>query len=368
MKLIIKKKDILIKILQIITRILEKKQTLPILENVLIKSIKKKLFFLSTNINIQIITYIKLEEENNNLYITVNGKKLLNILKSFSKNKNIFLKIKNKKLILKSKNSKFSLQIINPKNFPIIKEIKNFNFKFKITQKKLKKLFNMVYFAMAQQDIRPYLNGVLLKIKNNKIYTVATDGYRLAIYKEKINNNLFKKSIIIPKKTIIQLQYLLKDIDSLVKIKIYENKIKFIFLKIKLISKLIKGKYPDYKSIIPNNKILIIINRKKLLKSLERISILTSENFQGVQWIIKNNFLKLFSINSLQETSEEIINIKYIGKTLKIGFNINFLLDVLNNLNSKEINFFLNKNINSSILINIPNKKKFFYIIMPMYI
>ena len=237
-----------------------------------------------------------------------------------------------------------------------------------LPQKTLKHLFNMVHFSMAQQDIRYYLNGLLLVLDGNNVIAVATDGHRLAFCQVETEQSFERQEVIIPRKTIIELQRLLEENDETVQLDIAANQVKLTFADIELISKLVEGKFPDYTRVIPKGyKNEFTIGRDELLRSLQRAAIMTSDKFKGVRCIITPGSMKISSTNADQEEAVEELEIDYGGDSVDIGFNVTYLLDVLNNLKCDQINVALGDS-NSSALISIPDNTDFKYVVMPMRI
>ena len=252
--------------------------------------------------------------------------------------------------------------------FPTVAQPERYDIQFTLTQKSLKHLFSMVHFAMAQQDIRYYLNGLLFVVDGQQVRAVATDGHRLAFCSTEIEQNLGKQDVIIPRKTIMELQRLLGDTDEPVKIDIAPNQIRFTFAEIELVSKLVEGKFPDYQRVIPqNHQKKFVVSRELLLHSLQRVAILTSDKFKGVRWVLSDGALKLSSTNADQEDAHEELEVAYSGDSLDIGFNVSYLLDVLNNLKVDQVQVAL-QDQNSSALITLPEQENFKYVVMPMRI
>ena len=221
---------------------------------------------------------------------------------------------------------------------------------------------------MAQQDIRYYLNGLLLVLDGKNVIAVATDGHRLAFYQVAIEQEFARQEVIIPRKTIIELQRLLEETDEPVQLEIANNQIKLSFADIELISKLVEGKFPDYTRVVPTGyKNDFIISRDQLLRSLQRVAIMTSDKFKGVRWVVTPGSLKISSTNADQEEAIEELVIDYGGDSVDIGFNVTYLLDVLNNLKDDNVNIALG-NANSSALITVPENADFNYVVMPMRI
>ena len=237
-----------------------------------------------------------------------------------------------------------------------------------IPQNTLKGLFKQVEFAMAQQDIRYYLNGLLFEIDGNRLNIVGTDGHRLSFTSTELSKAYEKQSIIIPRKTIIELIKLLDDSDNEVNIEASSTQVNFSFQDIKLITKVIDGKFPDYTRVIPvghqNN---FTVDRMMVLLAMQRASILSNEKYRGIRMVLGSNSLRLISTNSEQEEAEEELEVNYTGDALDIGFNVTYLIDVLNNVSNPEVVFSF-ADANSSCLVTVPNDENYKYVVMPMRI
>jgi len=362
-------KEVLLKPLQIVVGIVERKQTMPILSNVLIENEFGKIRFTSTDLEIQITTTIQAESDSDTAEaITVGGKKLQEILRILPDQSSISVETKENKTQIKSNKSRFNLQSLPAQDFPKLSiEITNSN-KLKLSQTALKTLLSSVQFAMAQQDVRYYLNGVLFVIEDNKFRAVATDGHRLAYNAIDIENFSEKQEIIIPRKAIMELSKLLSnDDDDQIEIEFSSQQLKATFSNTELITKLIEGKFPDYQRVIPNYSNHLSINRTLVQQALQRAAILSNEKFRGVRFVLTEKNLCIISSNSEQEEAQVEIETDYHGEAIDIGFNVNYLLDGLNSISS-ETAIFSFGSPNSSILITSPDDLDFRYVVMPMRI
>lgn len=237
-----------------------------------------------------------------------------------------------------------------------------------VSQKQMKRLLALVQYAMAQQDIRYYLNGLLLVVKGNELRMVATDGHRLAYAAETLPETASPIEVILPRKTVLELSRQLADNDEPLEITLTPTQARFSFGSIELVSKLIDGKFPDYERVIPQHHTkLIKLSRDALLHSLLRAAILTNEKFRGVRLVLAPASLKIISSNAEQEEAQEEIEIDYSGDALDVGFNVTYLLDVLNNVNNEIIELHL-ADANSSALFVLPGNDTFKYVVMPMRI
>lgn len=368
MQLIRSQRDNLLKPLQTVSGIVERRHTLPILANILIRKQGTLVSFVSTDIEIQITTFAKVGLGNEELSTTVAARKLLDILRALPDNNEVALSLSDKKLNLVSGKSKFKLQTLAAEDFPAVAKPEAYLVSFSVPQKTLKHLFAMVHFSMAQQDIRYYLNGLLLATENKQVKVVATDGHRLAFCATQLEQELPKHEAIVPRKTILELQRLLSDNEEPVKIEIAVNQVRFTFGEVELISKLVEGKFPDFNRVIPSgyNKHFLVA-RVHLLSALQRVSILTSDKFRGVRLAFEHHALRITSTNAEHEDAFEELEIDFPYELLEIGFNVSYLLDALSSLKDEKLQISLGDS-NSSALITLPNDDRFKYVVMPMRI
>jgi DNA polymerase III subunit beta len=361
-------KEVLLKPLQTIIGIVERKQPLPILSNVLIEKSGTNYHFVATDLEIQISTDLKSESQTPaNESVTVAAKKLQEVLRVLPDGSNLSVDIQNSKFQIKAGKSKFSLQTLPPEDFPKASDQIGEAEKIKIPENVFKKLLGAVQYAMAQQDIRYYLNGVLLMIEGTSLKLVATDGHRLAYVNSELESTYSKHEAILPRKTITELHKLLGDSDNEVTFEFSENQAKISFSDVSMTSKIIDGKFPDYKRVIPEYTNHLPLNRLEILQALQRAAILSNEKFRGVRFVLTEKNLRIISTNSEQEEAQEDIETSYHDAALDIGFNVNYLLDGLNNIASEEIVFSFG-DPNSSILITVPSNEDFKYVVMPMRI
>ncbi|MCK9989644.1 MAG: DNA polymerase III subunit beta [Rugosibacter sp.] len=360
-------RDQLLGPLQAVSGIVEKRHTLPILSNVLLEKNAGVLTLLATDIEIQITTQTQTSGEESTS-ITVGARKLQDILRSLPEGLEVSLALVDKRLQLKAGKGKFNLQTLPAEDFPRMVVTEDQSTRFSVSQKQLKKLFALVQYAMAQQDIRYYLNGLLLITKGNELRVVATDGHRLAYAAGALEEALAPIEVILPRKTILELSKQLNDSEDLVEIILTPNQARFKFNNIEFISKLIDGKFPDYERVIPKNHGKILkISRNQFIQLLQRVAILTNEKFRGVRLLLSEGSLKIISNNTEQEEAQEEIEVEYSGESLDVGFNVTYLLDVLANVSEETIELHL-ADANSSALFILPGNENFKYVVMPMRI
>jgi DNA polymerase-3 subunit beta len=237
-----------------------------------------------------------------------------------------------------------------------------------LAQNQLKRLLRQVEYAMAQQDIRYYLNGLLFEVNGNRLNVVGTDGHRLSFTSTELQQSYEKQELILPRKTILELIKLLDDSDDEVSIEVSANQANFAFSGIRLISKVIDGKFPDYTRVIPNGyQNIFEVNRQMLLLAMQRASILSNEKYRGIRMVLGKDSLRLISSNSEQEEAEEELEINYGGDPLDIGFNVTYMIDVLTNVGTETITFSF-ADANSSCLVTVPGDDNYKYVVMPMRI
>ena len=369
MNLIKINREALLRPLQAVSGIIERRHTLPILSNVLLERGANRVSFVATDIEIEITAATPVDSQGEAKSITVGARKLLDILRALPEGSEVSLALQDKRLQLKSGKSRFNLQTLPAEDFPRLAAAENSSSRFSMPQKLLRSLLNLVQYAMAQQDIRYYLNGLLMVIEGGALKLVATDGHRLAYAARELGaQDLPKQEVILPRKTILELSKLLADSDNPVDIELSTNQARFAFGDVLLISKLVDGKFPDYGRVIPQDPPKHLrLKRAELLASLQRAAILTSDKFRGVRWVLSNGALKIVCTNTEQEEAQEELDVDYKGDALDIGFNVSYLLDVLNNLDVNEIDCRLG-DANSSALFTVPGKADFKYVVMPMRI
>jgi DNA polymerase III subunit beta len=360
-------RDILLKPLQAVSGIVERRQTLPILSNVLIETINDKLKFTATDLEIQISAEMPYESKENQA-TTVTARKLQDLLRALPEDAAVTLDAKDNKMTLKAGKSKFQLQTLGAADFPRITKSSDRVQAFSIKQKDLKQLIKLTEFAMAQQDIRYYLNGVLFVLENDQLIAVATDGHRMSYARTLLEGTFTKQEVIVPRKTILELSKLLQESDDVVSVEILANQIRFGFANIELVSKVIDGKFPDYNRVIPTGHTKhVVIDRALLLHTMQRAAILSNEKFRGVRVVLATGSLKIVCTNAEQEEAEEELEVAYEGDTIDIGFNINYLLDALGTIPGAELKLSFNDGT-SSALVTVPERDDYKYVVMPMRI
>ena len=354
--------------LQAVSGIVERRHTLPILANVLIRKTGAQIEFTTSDLEIQVRTTAELDGDAANFSTTVGARKLIDILRSMPNDQVVSLSAAQSKLTLQGGRSRFTLQTLPAEDFPLVQEAADFGPMFGVPQKTLKRLIDQVHFSMAVHDIRYYLNGILFVAEGTSLILVATDGHRLALAQATLDAEIPKQEVILPRKTVLELQRLLRDDDAPIEMRFAGNQAKFAFSGMEFVTKLVEGKFPDYNRVIPKgHRNAITLGRAPLLACLQRAAILTSEKFKGVRLNIEPGSLRIASSNAEQEEAKEELEIDYAGDAIEIGFNVTYLIDVLANVSAEMIKVEL-QDANSSALISVPELEGFKYVVMPMRI
>ncbi len=356
-------------VLQSVAGIVERRHTLPILANVLIRKTGQVLQFTTSDLEIQIRTQAELEGDSGQFTTTIGARKLIDILRSMPSDQTVTLESNQNKVILKGGKSRFTLQTLPAEDFPLVQESSSFGPVFSVPQKTLKQLLNQVSFAMAVHDIRYYLNGILFVAEGKQLSLVATDGHRLAYASATLENDVQQRQeVILPRKTVLELQRLLSEKEGSIEMQFASNQAKFSFDGMEFVTKLVEGKFPDYNRVIPKgHKNNITLGRLPLLACLQRTAILTSEKFKGVRLNLEPGVLRVASSNAEQEEAVDELEIDYSGDAIEIGFNVTYLMDVLGNMDQDMVRIDL-ADSNSSALVTIPENDQFKYVVMPMRI
>jgi DNA polymerase III subunit beta len=354
--------------LQSVAGIVERRHTLPVLANVLVRKVGAELQLTTSDLEIQIRTQADLGGDEGTFATTVGARKLIDILRTLPSDQRVTLESKDAKLILKGGKSKFTLQTLPAEDFPLVQEAPSFGPVFSLPQKTLKSLMNQVSFAMAVHDIRYYLNGILFVAEGKQLSLVATDGHRLAFASATLDVEVPKQEVILPRKTVLELQRLLSDKDGALELQFASNQAKFRFDGMEFVTKLVEGKFPDYNRVIPrNHKNILVLGRTALLSAMQRAAIMTTDKFKGVRMSVEPGVLRLAANNADQEEAVDEIDIEYTGDAIEMGFNVTYLIDALTNMSQDMVRIELSDG-NSSALITIPDNDHFKYVVMPMRI
>ena len=361
------KRDLLLHPLQAVLGVVERRQTLPILTNVLLSCHDETLSVSATDMELELVATIPLTSAESG-QVTVPARKLVDICRSLSADANVKLSLDNERVVLQSGRSRFVLGTLPAGDFPSF-DRPVVEMSVTLQQADLKKLIDLTHFAMAQQDVRYYLNGLLFEFSGKKLRTVATDGHRLAIADLEIDAAVQEpRSIIVPRKGIMELGRLLGTGDQSIEIEIAENQLQLNLPGLRFTSKLIEGKFPDYDRVVPRPEACdkqAKVDRDTLRQSLARASILSNEKYRAIRLNLDSTVLKVLANNADQEEAEDEVEAEYIGESLEIGFNVSYLIDALTALPSKAARLHLT-DADSSCLITPDSSKECQYVVMPM--
>ena len=362
-------RNLLLTPLQAVSGVVERRHTLPILSNVLLELGDGVLSLTATDLEIQVSSQAETAAAFDSQLTTVSARKLHDILRALPDDAMVALDVQEKRLQVKAGRSKFTLQTLPAGDFPKISSAAATGAaRATLPQNQLKRLFALVQYSMAQQDIRYYLNGLLLSLQPEGITVVATDGHRLALAGLQLAIDTPATEVILPRKAIVELSKLLADSDEPVSFEVLDNQARFSFGRISFVTKVVDGKFPDYQKVVPTSyKKRFSMPRSELQQALQRAAILSNEKFRGVRWVLTNGSLRIICTNNEQEEAEEELEVDYSGEALDIGFNVSYLLDVLANVQSSEVECSLGDS-NSSMLITMPADESFKYVVMPMRI
>ncbi|GIK87715.1 MAG: DNA polymerase III subunit beta [Burkholderiales bacterium] len=360
-------RDALLKPLQAVSGIVERRHTLPILANVLLEQKDGALHVTATDLEMQITAVADLAGKDGQA-TTVAARKLQDLLRALPDDATLNVDATGSKMTVRAGRSRFNLQTMAAGDYPRISLGTEQLQTLALPQKDLRALLRLAEFAMAQQDIRYYLNGMLLVIDQDSLQAVATDGHRLSWASLAVPGGFTRQEVILPRKTVLELGKLLGDVEDPVTIDVLANQVRFRFGNVELVSKVVDGKFPDYNRVIPTTHGRFVeIDRLALLSALQRAAILSNEKFRGVRLVLSDGTLRIICTNAEQEEAEEELEVGYRGEGLDIGFNITYLLDVLQNLSAERVQLAFG-DANSSALVTMPGRDDYKYVVMPMRI
>jgi len=364
MKLTIQRESLL-KPLQMVSGVVERRQSLPVLSNILLVTSGGSLSMTGTDLEVEMVaeTLVPGAEDGE---ITLPARKFMDICRTLPEQATLELKVDKERAVIRSGKSRFTLATLPANEFPNIDPIEQ-PFTFKLAQRDLKMLIEQTQFAMAHQDVRYYLNGLMLELADGVVRAVATDGHRLALCRVDAELSMAEpRQVIVPRKGVLELARLLEDAEALVEVQLGTNHIKLSLAEVTFTSKLIDGRFPDYQRVVPTggNRVLRS-EREALRQSFIRASVLSNEKFRGIRLQLQENLLKATVHNPEQEEAEEELEVDYQGEEFEIGFNVSYLLDALAALKSEQVSVTMTDS-NSSCLIEGAEEPNCQYVVMPM--
>jgi DNA polymerase-3 subunit beta len=361
---IIVQRDVLLKPLQALSGVIDKRQALPILSNILLTMKEDRLCLIGTDLEMELIATVPVVEAKEATPITVSGRKLFDICRSLREGCALSLTLQKNNMLVSTEDSSFTLNTLPAQDFPQLEEAV-YATQLQLKQADLKQLLTKTYFAMGQQDVRHYLNGALLDIRRDSIQCVAADGHRLALASMPHQGEVEMQAIL-PRKSVLELMRLLEeDTADMLSFSLSDQRFCVTTQEIVLTSKLIHAQYPDYRRLIPQGTSSAILERESVREALARASILSNEKFRGVRFQLKNQELRITANNADQEQAEEVMSLAYEGNPIEIGFNAAYLMDVVSTLTTKLIRLVFTDS-HSGVLIRSEEDEQHLYVVMPM--
>ena len=359
------KRSVLLPCLQCVSGNVERRQTLPILSNLLLEIKPNSISLTASDMEVELVVHVEAKLDQTTR-LTLPAKKILDICRALPEDSTLEFDIQNEKALIKSGKSRFTLATLPAQEYPVI-DITDEAVDFSLSHEKLTNLLTNTQFAMAQQDVRYYLNGLLLEVADKSIKAVATDGHRLAFDETDIKKSSEEtRQVIVPRKGVTELIRLLQTSENEANVKISKNHIQITSDNLSFTSKLIDGKFPDYQRVIPElSETVLTANREELKNSLARAAILSNEKYRGVKVGFSKDSLRILAHNPEKEEAEEEVSVAYQGEEMEIGFNVSYLIDALSAIKTEKVILSV-LNPNSSCLIIPEQKAQCQYVVMPM--
>ena len=357
-------REALLKPLQAVIGVVERRQTMPILSNVLIIAKDGQLSVTATDLEVELVAQTEVDAESDG-EITVSGRKFLDICRALPEGAEVSVSLSGEKLSVRAGRSKFNLVTLPAAEFPVVEDIKAGQ-TITVSHESLGRLIEKTHFSMAQQDVRYYLNGMLLETGGKHLRAVATDGHRLALCQVDLDGgDLEEQQVIVPRKGVLELQRLMSG-DGDLDIELGSNHIRIQLDGIRFTSKLIDGRFPEYDRVIPKESSNELkADRTEFKSALQRTAILSNEKYRGIRLVIRDSGVMLQAHNPEQEEAEEELAVEYAGEDIEIGFNVNYLLDALGAVEGDDVTLSV-QDSNSSCLIRQPGNDDCTFVVMPM--
>lgn len=355
----------LLKPLQQVSGALGSRSTLPILSNLLLEVTQDHLLITATDLEVELVCKLELNADCEAGSVTVPSRKFVDICRGLPDSAEISVELTGDRLMMKSGRSRFSLATLPANDFPNIEDWQS-DSNFSLPQSELRRLIEKTQFSMANQDVRYYLNGMLFEIENDKLRSVATDGHRMSVAETSIAEPLEAKQVIVPRKGVLELMKLLEQPDEQVEIQIGQSNIRANVNQFTFTSKLVDGRFPDYRRVMPQTTTKTLVADCDVLRqSFSRAAILSNEKFRGVRVNLDGNLMRITANNPEQEEAEEVLDVEFEGEALEIGFNVSYVLDVLNTLKCESVRFSMS-DANASALIENTQDDSAMYVVMPI--
>jgi DNA polymerase-3 subunit beta len=350
--------------LQSVIGVVERRQTMPVLANVLLSARDNRLSITGTDLEVELVVASKVTVAQAG-DVTIPGRKLLDIFRALPEKTSVTLSTEGERVSLRAGRSRFTLSTLPAAEFPLVDDI-NAQQTVEVGQAEFRRLIDKTHFSMAQQDVRYYLNGLLLETEGKSLRAVATDGHRLALCETELSGRTrAAQQVIVPRKGVLELQRILGG-EGLLELAVGTNHVRAQIGDIRFTSKLIDGRFPEYGRVIPANPTKIVgADRETLRQALQRTAILSNEKYRGVRLTVKPDLLIIQAHNPEQEEAEDMIEVSYKGDEVEIGFNVNYLLDALAAIDTEQVEIGLTDS-NSSCLVRAPGTANTKYVVMPM--
>ncbi|MDP5255688.1 MULTISPECIES: DNA polymerase III subunit beta [unclassified Vibrio] len=355
----------LLKPLQQISGVLGGRPTLPILGNILIHVEGNQLSLTATDLEVELIGRLPLSGEVEPGQVTVPSRKFLDICRGLPDDAVIKFSHQDDRVTVRSGRSRFTLSTLPASDFPNIEDWQS-DIELVLPQSELRRIIERTQFSMANQDVRYYLNGMLFEVEDNILKSVATDGHRMAVSQTEIDGNFERQQIILPRKGVLELMKLLDAPDQTVTLQIGQSNVRAQVNHFVFTSKLVDGRFPDYRRVLPKNtNKTLLADGESLRQSLARAAILSNEKFRGVRVNLADNQMRVTANNPEQEEAEEVIDVEYQGDPIEIGFNVSYLLDILNSLRCEQVRFSMTDSNASTLVENVADEQCM-YVVMPI--
>ena len=342
-------RDALIKPLNLVAGVVERRQTLPILSNVLLSLEGNRVSLTGTDLEVELVGRVEVVNEGPDGDITVPARKLVDICKSLPDGVDIAFTVEDGKVTVKAGRSRFTLSTLPAVEFPTV-EAGEGEVELELAKGLVRQMIERTGFAMAQQDVRYYLNGMYLEIKDSRLRFVATDGHRLALCTAPSSVSADDRSVIVPRKGILELARLL-DGEGSVTLSMGSNHIRASTDQFTFTSKLVDGKFPEYERVLPRSPDKSVTgDRAELRQAFTRTAILSNEKYRGVRLSLTPGSLEITANNPEQEQAEEMVPVDYSGEALEVGFNVSYLLDVMGVLSGSQVRVSLSDSASSALI------------------
>lgn len=358
----------MLKPLQFVVGVVEKRQTLPVLSNVLMTAKDNTLALTATDLEVEIVasTQLDITEKGE---VTIPARKFVDICRALPEEAQLEIAFDADKdrILIRSGKSRFNLSTLPVKDFPNIENVSG-ALEFSVPQRVLKSLIDNTQFSMAQQDVRYYLNGLLLEVSDQVVKAVATDGHRLSYCEQDVDvSPAQRQQVILPRKGVTELSKILEDSEDEAQVIIGSNHIRVNVEGIQFTSKLIDGQFPDYDRVIPKDGDKVVVADRHLLRqALVRTSILSNEKYRGIRLRLQSGLLQAQAHNPEMEEAEEEVEVNYEGSELEIGFNVNYLLDALAVINNNNVKMIYGDANSSCLIVSEDGNDGCKYVVMPM--